>query len=146
MSGQPINIEPRPSLEAVRSLLAAAELPTSDITDAHLDHFFSCGSPGAPKAIAGVELYGDVALLRSVVVSPDMRASGFGSALVEHVESYARQSGARALYLLTTTAESFFSRLGYQKVDRSEAPASIRATREFSDICPASSAFMSKEL
>ena len=44
------------------------------------------------------------------------------------------------------TAESFFARHGYASADRDDAPPAIRATREFSGICPASSAFMRKLL
>ena len=94
----------------------------------------------------GVELFGDVALLRSLAVSADARSSGMGTALVRHVESYAVSQGVRTLYLLTTTAEGFFARLGYASVAREAAPPAIRSTPEFAGICPASSAFMSKQL
>jgi N-acetylglutamate synthase-like GNAT family acetyltransferase len=50
------------------------------------------------------------------------------------------------MYLLTTTAAGFFERRGYVAAARESAPAEIRATREFADICPASSAFMVKHL
>ena len=49
-------------------------------------------------------------------------------------------------YLLTTTAEDFFARRGYVRIARDEAPETIRATREFADICPAGSAIMRKVL
>lgn len=69
-----------------------------------------------------------------------------GSALTLHAEQFAASQNIRSIYLLTTTAESFFSRLGYKRIDRSAAPASIAATREFSQLCPASSSFMYKSL
>jgi hypothetical protein len=43
-------------------------------------------------------------------------------------------------------ATRFFKRLGYENADRATAPAGIRTTREFADICPASSAFLTKLL
>jgi amino-acid N-acetyltransferase len=58
----------------------------------------------------GLEPCGQDALLRSLVVAPDERAHGLGTSLVEHAEQEARKRGLRALYLLTTTAEGFFSR------------------------------------
>ena len=91
-------------------------------------------------------MFGHVALLRSLVVSPDTRSSGMGTALVRYAESYALSQGARTLFLLTTTAEGFFARLGYSNTARDAAPPAIRSTREFAGICPASSAFMSKQL
>jgi amino-acid N-acetyltransferase len=75
-----------------------------------------------------------------------MRSRGIGKQLVSHAENEARALGVSNMYLLTTTAEPFFSSLGYVKADREQAPEGIRATREFSSICPASSAFMVKRL
>jgi amino-acid N-acetyltransferase len=139
-------IRPRPSLAAAKALLAAADLPVADLTDSHCEHFFYWGPPTAPTGLVGLELFGDVALLRSLVVSPETRSSGMGTALVRHAENHALSQGVRTLFLLTTTAEGFFARLGYSRVARGAAPPAIRATREFAGICPSSSAFMSKQL
>jgi amino-acid N-acetyltransferase len=103
-------------------------------------------SQHAPVGLVGLELHGCDALLRSLVVDPTSRTEGIGSQLVEHAENYARARGVESVYLLTTTAESFFARRGYARVDRRNAPESISTTREFSSICPASSAFMLKRL
>ena len=69
-----------------------------------------------------------------------------GSTLVEYAEQYAATKGVRSIYLLTSTGEAFFKRLGYHWIDRSRAPPSIKETREFAGLCPASSAFMMKAL
>ena len=69
-----------------------------------------------------------------------------GKQLVAEAESYARERGVKALYLLTTTAERFFDRLGYSRIEREMVPESIKATREYAGICPASSAVMCKRL
>jgi len=58
----------------------------------------------------------------------------------------ARQAGAARLHLLTTTAAAFFRSAGYQDADRGDAPPSIRASREFSSLCPASASYMVKDL
>jgi amino-acid N-acetyltransferase len=145
MAGQLI-IASRPSLGAAVQLLAAAQLPTEDLTAAHCEHFFFAGSPSEPTGLVGLELFGNVALLRSLVVAPDRRGTGEGALLLRHAEDHARAQGVGTLYLLTTTAESFFSKHGYQRVPRDAAPDAIRATREFSGICPASSAFMMRQL
>jgi len=141
-----LTISPRPSLEAALKLLAAARLPTDDLTAAHCDDFFHAGPAAAPTGLVGLEIYGDVALLRSLVVSPDRRGSGEGSELLKHAEDHARSRGVRSLYLLTTTAEDFFARHGYLRAARETAPDAIRATREFAGLCPASSAFMVRRL
>jgi amino-acid N-acetyltransferase len=144
--GSQLNIGSRPSLAAAVQLLATAQLPTEDLTAAHCEHFFFAGSPTEPTGLVGLELFGHDALLRSLVVALDRRGSGEGAALLRHAEDHARALGVRTLYLLTTSAESFFAKHGYQRAPRDSAPAAIRATREFSGICPASAAFMMRQL
>lgn len=139
-------IRGRPPRSTATALLQSQGLPVSDITDEHLEHFFFVGSDGSPIGLVGLELYGTDALLRSLVVGENARSNGLGSALVEYAEQYAATKGVRSIYLLTTTAELFFKRLGYQRIDRSEGAPSIKETSEFASLCPASSAFMIKQL
>jgi amino-acid N-acetyltransferase len=139
-------IRGRPLRSTAVALLQAQGLPVSDITDEHLEHFFFIGSDGSPTGLVGIEMYGSEALLRSLVVAENARTRGVGAALVQHAEEYATSHRVGAIYLLTTTAEKYFERLGYERIDRSRAPPSIEQTREFASICPASSAFMTKRL
>jgi N-acetylglutamate synthase-like GNAT family acetyltransferase len=44
----------------------------------------------------------------------------------------ARLAGVQRLYLLTAVARPLFEQLGFHAIDRSEVPASVRATEEFS--------------
>jgi protein-tyrosine-phosphatase/N-acetylglutamate synthase-like GNAT family acetyltransferase len=142
----PLAISAGPSLHSAVQLLQTAQLPTEDLTAAHCDSFFFSGPASQPTGLVGLEIYGDVALLRSLVVAPGRRGSGEGGALLEHAENQARARGVRTLYLLTTTAAPFFAKHGYAPAARDRAPAAICATREFSGICPASSAFLCKQL
>lgn len=139
-------IHPGPRRVDVERLLKSVELPTSDLTDDHMREFFYIGPASAPIGIVGVQLYGANALLRSLVVSAEHRTQGLGQRLVEHAEQHARERGAAAVYLLTTTAESFFLSLGYAQTPRDSAPTTIRTTPEFTGLCPANSAFLSKRL
>lgn len=141
-----VTIRERPSNSGVLALLEAEGLPASDLTESHLEHFFFIGTDGAPSALVGLEMYGDAALLRSLVVTAPARSRGLGSALLLHAEKYAAAHHLHALYLLTTTAETYFEHRGYRRIERSEAPPSIQATREFKSLCPSSSAFMIKQL
>jgi len=136
----------KPGESQVRLLLTESKLPSSDLSSQHLEHFWGCGPEEAPEGVVGLEIYGDVALLRSLAVALDCRGRGHGKALVAQAERYARAQGVSQVYLLTTTAEKFFNRLGYRKADRAGAPASIRETQQFAGLCPASSAFMVKVL
>lgn len=103
-------------------------------------------SGNALQGMVGLELYGAVALLRSLAVAESKRGSGLGSDLVDCAEQQAVKHGAKTLYLLTTTAEDFFLRRGYAPAKRSGAPTAIASTSEFTVLCPLSSAFMMKWL
>jgi amino-acid N-acetyltransferase len=141
-----MDIFANPDVSAVKQLLSASSLPIEDITAQPLQHFFGCGSGPELEGVIGLELFGAVALLRSLAVASSQRGSGVGSGLVAHAEHHARDQGVQSLYLLTTTAEQFFLRRGYERIPREEAPAAIKGTKEFSGICPVSSAFMVKTL
>jgi amino-acid N-acetyltransferase len=135
-----------PNESSVKKLLSASELPTADITARHLTHFFGCGSDTELVGVVGLEVYGDAGLLRSLAVAAAHRGAGWGSRLAAHAERHAQDEGVKSIYLLTTTAEAFFLRRGYTRNPREEAPAAIKATQEFSGICPASSVVMVKHL
>ena len=141
-----MNIFRRPSEPQVKSLLTESQLPTADLSAKNLEHFFGCGTAQTPKGVVGLEIYSTVALLRSLAVATDCRGIGCGKALVAEAERYAQSKGVTELYLLTTTAERFFERLGYSRSARDSAPEAIRQTKEFSCLCPSSSAFMAKVL
>jgi amino-acid N-acetyltransferase len=130
----------------VERLLAQSHLPTADLTPALLQHFLAYGTPEDPVGVVGLELYGPVALLRSLAVAAHHRGVGLGRKLIAAAEVRARSHGVQELCLLTTTAERFFTRLGYERAEREAAPASIRGTNEFTTLCPASAVFMRKRL
>jgi amino-acid N-acetyltransferase len=134
-----------PSAEAARALLRAAGLPAADLPD-DLPHFLGCGERASPLGIVGLEDHDGDALLRSLVVASAARGRGYGRALVSAAENQAADLHLRRIYLLTETARDFFASLGYSEVDRSSAPESIQATREFAELCPASATFMAKAI
>jgi len=132
-------------LAAVERLLAAAGLPLDGVAAA-LPSFVVAEADGAIVGVAGLEVCGDNALLRSVAVAPEWRGRRLGRALVEHVIADAEARGIPALYLLTTTAEDYFPSFGFVRMDRGAVPADVRETAEFRDACPASAAVMAKPL
>ena len=136
----------RPPEGPVRRLLEEAGLPITDLTPAHFEHFFACGTKDAPEGAVGIELHGPDALLRSLVVAERARGRGYGRALVAEAEQHARAQRVRRIYLLTTTAEPFFARAGYRSIAREEAPERIRATHEFSSLCGSTATLMAKNL
>ncbi|TAK86449.1 MAG: GNAT family N-acetyltransferase [Betaproteobacteria bacterium] len=141
-----MHIYPRPPASKVKELLAACNLPASDLEAADFEHFFGCGVEAEPKGVVGVELYGEVGLLRSLAVEEAARGHGCGTRLVKEAEKHAVANGVEALYLLTTTAEEFFRSQGYMKIERASVPEAIRRTSEFSTLCPSTATAMVKVL
>jgi amino-acid N-acetyltransferase len=141
---QPMLIRARPQLLPAVALLKTHGLPAADLTFDHLEHFFFACSGQSLVGLVGLEIHGTDALLRSLVVAESQRGQGLGSRLVHHAERHAAQQEVRSVYLLTMTAEDFFARRGYGRIERTQAPLAIQRTREFEALCPASSVFMMK--
>lgn len=126
-------------------LLQASELPTSDLADCQPE--FVLIEDGAELVgTGGIQILGDVALLRSVAILKNKQKSGLGSSLLSELERHAAARGIHELVLLTQTAEAFFAHHGYVRVDRASVPSSIQSTAEFRSLCPASAVCMSKHL
>jgi amino-acid N-acetyltransferase len=126
---------------AMEALLESARLPLDGARD-HLASFVIAERGGAIVGCAGVERYGDAALLRSVAVAESERSRGVGAALVERCLADARAKGLSTVLLLTTTAEQFFPRFGFEVVDRAGVPDAVRESAEFRGACPASATVM----
>jgi amino-acid N-acetyltransferase len=136
----------RADLPAVRALLETERLPASDLDEQALDRFLILRDDSGVSGVVGLELYGDVAFLRSLVVAQHARGIGAGAALTQAAERLAAESGVRHVYLLTQTAERFFAARDYSKIDRSDAPKAIQGTTQFSGLCPSSAVLMMKQL
>ena len=129
----------------VTELLEQCGLPISDLS-VSTSLFFRHRSGSQLVGVVGLECYGSVALLRSLGVAPTHRMSGLGQALVLFAEDYAYSHNISSVFLLTTTAAAFFTKLDYAPVHRDTAPASIQTTAQFSSLCPTSATFMVKVL
>ena len=146
MSSKKTIIEATPNeIEKIKELLSSHHLPVDDIGDSNI-RFYLVKEEGVLKACAGVELFDHLGLLRSVAVDESFRGAGIGRELVEYVTKESKINGITSLYLLTETAEHFFSKLGFVKAERDQAPESIRKSTEFADLCPASAVLMRKKL
>jgi len=131
----------------VRDLLDDAGLPTGDLDERRMADFLVAESPqGDILGAIGIESFGTSALLRSLVIGPASRDGGMGRALIERLEAGAASVGILELWLLTTDADGYFSKIGYELRTRQEAPDAIRETDEFSSLCPDSAILMSRRI
>jgi len=129
-------------IEPVRELLTACELPVEGVAERFGAAYVLADWNGEVVGVAGIELHGRHGLLRSVSVDPSMQNSGLGTALVRERLEWAKSQGIESLYLLTSTAEHYFTRHGFVTIDRDTAPAEIKASSEFSNLCPSSAVLM----
>ena len=125
-------------------LLKQNDLPTEDITDTTKLFVMELGNDII--GTIGIEFHNSEALLRSLSVDADKRTKGLGQQLVLFIEDYAGENGAKSMWLLTTTAEAFFSKRNYTKIERDIVPSSIRSSSEFSSVCPSTATVMVKKL
>ena len=132
-------------LPEVLALLAGYNLPQDGVTD-HVATMVVAKDAGRLVGVAAVELYADGGLLRSVAVDSAVRGQRVGHRLTEAALDIAREQGIDAVFLLTTTAEGFFPRFGFERISRGDVPSSVQASVEFQSACPASAAAMRKRL
>jgi len=130
----------------IRQLLTISGLPHEDITLQHLRHFFVIKEKGEILGVIGLEIFGHLALLRSLAVDPRFRNRGLAQQLTKKAEEYAASLKIEETYLLTVTADSFFLKRGYQRIERNSAPPAIQGTAEFQGLCPVSSVLMVKQI
>ncbi len=93
-------------------------------------------------ACGGAEAYPTAALIRSIAVLPEYRSHGLGRRLVRQLLDRLASHGLREFYLLTTTAEDYFRKRGFKKIERDEVHPQLLASHELQDACPASAVCM----
>lgn len=122
----------------VEALLTRVELPLDGLADGFPAGFAVARIRGELAGVAGLEVWGDHALLRSVAIAEPARGTHLGEALVCDRLAWAK-SQAKAPYghgsiasvsLLTTSAERYFARQGFTRIDRAQLPASLAASTQ----------------
>lgn len=125
-------------LDAIRQLLNFCNLPSSDLTAEKLAAFYVALKGDSLLGVAGLERAGEDVLLRSVAVHPEQRGTGLGKRLVNACREFARDDGARAIYLIPNDAmaQAFFLHLGCTEVPRIALPEALQKLPEFTHLCP----------
>ncbi|MFN0108899.1 MAG: GNAT family N-acetyltransferase [Blastocatellia bacterium] len=119
-------------LDAVLALLGEVELPTEGVAE-HFGEFLVARDGSNLIGCIGQERCGDVTLLRSLAVSPNLQRSGLGKALTARLLDAALSAGVSEVVLLTTTAKDFFARqFGFAEAARSDFDAVFAHSPEWS--------------
>lgn len=125
--------------------LATAALPVDDLRQPGR-HFFRFADCGGLIGFVGWEDLGDAALLRSLVVVPSRRGQGWGKVLTDWALLRLAEQGVSDAFVLTTTIQDWAERLGFRRIEREAAPQALRATRQFTSLCPASAILLHRSL
>ena len=131
--------------EELKPLLQSDRLCFNDI-NAEGIHLFGVKYKDDFVGYFGYELFGHLALFRSMVVVPEARKKGYGSLIWDQALKKMKSASVVDVYLLTNTATAFFSKQGFSEVARSSVPAAIASTTEFKYFCPDDSVCMKLEL
>ena len=131
-------------LPFILELLMENNLPVADIKS--MENFFVLKSDSAIEGCIALEKYNEYALLRSLSVRLSHRGNGSGMRLVSTVENHGQALGLKKIFLLTTTAETYFKKAGYEIIERHRVPESIKRSTEFASICPSTAVVMMKVL
>jgi len=132
-------------LPAIHALLERLHLPLAGV-DEHLPTMLVAREGEQIVGTAALELYAGGALLRSVAVEPRLQGKRLGHRLTDAALQLATAHGAGTVFLLTTSAERFFPKFGFEQIDRDQVPPSVRESVEFQSACPASAIVMRKQL
>lgn len=130
--------------QAVIALLQSGQLPVEDLP-ASFSNFFMAVDGDTIVGVIGLEQYEQYGLLRSMIVNKAYRNRNIASQLVQALEKHAAALEINVIYLLTETAPLYFERKGYQRIAREEVPEAIKASSEFSHVCPVSAIVMKKQ-
>jgi len=129
-------------VDIIRVLLEETKLPTETLGK-DVTTFYVAEDDDGVVGIAGFEFYGNDALLRSVVVKPDIQRQGLGSQIVDKMLDLARGRSFDKVVLLTGTAKDFFLKKGFQVIDRSSiVNDAMKQSSEFAFACPTSAVCM----
>ncbi len=132
-------------LNRIHQMLFDANLPKNDCEE-HINQFLLLERNGEIIGIGGLELYGSIALMRSIVVVPTERRQGTGILLCNALMEMGYRLNVRTFYLLTESTVAYFLNLGFVIESRQNVPQEIRSTKQFSELCPSSATVMSKTL
>jgi amino-acid N-acetyltransferase len=121
--------------------LKASNLPADDL-DFNKDLLVGYFEGNALVGTGGLEVYGEYGLLRSLSVKLGIRGKSVGTNITEYLIDEAKLRKLKAIYLLTETAHGFFLKRGFTDIPREQVPAPLKASSEFSTVCPATAVAM----
>ena len=125
-------------LDSLKAFLRSNNLPAEDVSLNNGLFLAYYNTQEVLVGSGGLEFYNNLALLRSLAVSPELRGQQVGKEIVSQLLEAAKQRGISEVYLLTQTASFFFQKMGFKPVARENVPDAIQKSSEFITVSPAS--------
>jgi SAM-dependent methyltransferase/predicted GNAT family acetyltransferase len=119
---------------SIAEILGAVGLPTAGVAGSR-GRFVVAREGKEVVGCAGLEVYGNTVLLRSLAVLPAYRGRGLGGRLAREIVERARRLGARQALLLTTSVAAMAAAMGFEAIPRDQVPAEVRDSWEFKADC-----------
>ncbi|WP_144392026.1 arsenic resistance N-acetyltransferase ArsN2 [Pleionea sediminis] len=132
--------------DQVEALLNRSQLPTLDLQEKENIILIGAFENETVVGVIGLEIYQHEGVLRSLAVKPECRGQNIAGALLSELYIEAHNNNVQRLFLLTTTAERYFSKQGFYYVERDEVPEKIKQSSQFLSICPASAKCLVRDL
>ena len=129
----------------VKEILAGYDLLTEDIITFELENFWVAEESDQVIGVVCMECNKYIGLMCSLAVDKPYHGNGIGKKLYKVVEKMAHNNGVLRLYLLTTTSQTYFQKLGYEIIEKDIAPIPIQNSIHFT-LYPKSSILMQKSL
>ncbi|HEU5289527.1 MAG TPA: arsenic resistance N-acetyltransferase ArsN2 [Cyclobacteriaceae bacterium] len=130
------------SLDEIITILKNNNLPYQDIKLENNLFVSYRNEHGKVIGSGGLEFYSAYALLRSVAVDETQRGKSLGKEIVSDLIDRAKNKSIKEIYLLTETAHNFFLKNGFTDVAREDIPTEVKASSEFTSVCPVSATCM----
>jgi amino-acid N-acetyltransferase len=126
--------------KAISNILSDFKLPLDGLEETSL--WVLQSNENAVVGFAGLEVYGTQGLLRSVAVTKDFQSQGYGTLLINHIIAQAKKNKIQDLFLLTTTAPSFFQKIGFTQEKREKVDGGVADSIKFKSACPKTASLM----
>ena len=128
-------------LISIKNLLQKLDLVHQEI-EKYIEDFIVLKTGNKLIGCAGLEIYDEIGLLRSVAIDRDFQGKGLGKKLVKEILKYADKKEIVDLYLLTNSAEKFFEKHGFNIVSRTDVDPQIKQTYEYTTGCEETASVM----
>ncbi len=115
-------------------LLEKANLNTEGLAE-NLDNFLVVEDVRQSEpymvGMVGLEIYGDLGILRSLVLRSESWNSKVGVELLSLIIGYGWKKGLREIYLMTQISQDFFEYWGFVEVTWDDLPEHLRQSSQF---------------